>query len=498
MKHMAKTSSTTLLIFSICWLLLIFLGGCKTQPAYHRVRLDSICSSQIPAKKICVIVSGDNTISEQNLQFQEFASYIRRALEYNGYTVTQELNQATIFIAMLYGIGDPKEHVYSYSVPVYGQTGYSSAHTSGTITNFGSGSQYSSTTTYQPSYGITGYSAHIGTYTTYSRHIKLDARNINDNAQLWQITAESAGASGDLRAAFPIMAAAMSNCIGINTGQQIEVDLQETDPSILMIQRYGSNERNPSISEITAYAQAEGIYAEKKHGYNHTCFWKHRDIDEIYVIEMNMDNVVIAGYGPIMGKLQPTETYILTTEKNAELQKWRNEDKLALFKVDTKELKRQYENAKAKEAAAIRAATRNYYKHIDTNDVYIIEINKQNIIIGSYGPVKEDIRPLYEYELTTDNIAKLQAAFEKKLIPLNNDDKRKLAGQMTTNFWKHHDSGEVYVIEMSWRDIIFAGYGPIAGKPEPIATYKLSAEKNAELQKYRDNDQLIWLGLKVE
>jgi len=45
---------------------------------------------------------------------------------------------------------------------------------------------------------------------------------------------------------------------------------------------------------------------------------------------------------------------------------------------------------------------------------------------------------------------------------------------------------------------VIASYGPIIGKPKALETYKLTAEKNAELQEYRDNNELTWLGSEVD
>lgn len=223
-------------------------------------------------------------------------------------------------------------------------------------------------------------------------------------------------------------------------------------------------------------------------------YYKHRETGEVYVIETTWRNRVVSGYGPITGELRPLDTYVLTTEKNAELQRWRDENKLLWLEIDEEELKRQYEEKrKATQAKRIGTVTRDYFKHRDTDEVYIIDINKQRIIVGSYGPVSEDLLPLHKYELTTDKIAKMQAIINNKLIRLETEERRKLAGSINIDFWKHRDTGEIYLIEMSWRDIVFSGYGPIIGKPEALKTYKLTTDKNAELQQYRDNDKLVWL-----
>jgi hypothetical protein len=62
---------------------------------------------------------------------------------------------------------------------------------------------------------------------TYKQEKKL--------AQVWRSTITSTGSSGDLRRVFPVMLAGSANCLATNTGQKIEIALDEENAAVLYI-----------------------------------------------------------------------------------------------------------------------------------------------------------------------------------------------------------------------------------------------------------------------
>ena len=55
----------------------IFVSGCATMwPEFH-VNVDSISSQEAGAKKTFVLLPGNKDTSAEDLQFREFASYVR-------------------------------------------------------------------------------------------------------------------------------------------------------------------------------------------------------------------------------------------------------------------------------------------------------------------------------------------------------------------------------------------------------------------------------------
>jgi hypothetical protein len=220
--------------------LILLVAGCASVPRYH-VNVDSIQAPGTDDKKSFVLLPGNKDTPTSDLQFREYAAYINRALISRGFVPAESVETAKLAIFVVYGIGDPQQHQYSYSVPVWGQTGVSSSTTYGTLSTYGNYGTYSGTTTYNPTYGIKGYSSHVGTRITYFRFLVLDAIDLSEyrkskkEVQLWKTTVTSTGSSDDLRRVFPVMVTASKPHIATNSGQQIKVEIGENDPNILEI-----------------------------------------------------------------------------------------------------------------------------------------------------------------------------------------------------------------------------------------------------------------------
>jgi outer membrane murein-binding lipoprotein Lpp len=217
------------------------LSGCASRQLQFHVNVDSISSEVATLKKSYVLLPGNKDTTVEDLQFKEFMTYVHRALTANGFVQANNLEKADIVIFLVYGIGNPQEHLYSYSLPAWGQTGVSSSTTSGTINMYGNFGTYSGTTTYAPKYGITGYTSHVASYTTYFRYMLLDAYDLDiyrrkkKLSQIWRTTVTSTGSSDDLRRVFPVLVAGSAEFLGANTGQNVRVILREEDPEVLEI-----------------------------------------------------------------------------------------------------------------------------------------------------------------------------------------------------------------------------------------------------------------------
>lgn len=186
------------------------------------------------------LLSGMKDTNPNDLQYQEYAGYVNKVLQSKGLKQTNFAN-ADMVVFLYYGISEPNNEQYTYSMPVYGQTGVSSSYTTGTINSFGNMATYSGTTSYTPTYGIVGSNTYSGTRTSYTRHIILDAVDANKFKQsqeiqsLWKTTIISTGSSGDLRTIFPILLGAGKEYIGTNTGKAISVTLSEDDDRVLAV-----------------------------------------------------------------------------------------------------------------------------------------------------------------------------------------------------------------------------------------------------------------------
>jgi hypothetical protein len=219
------------------------VGGCVTSPPFYGVRIDSINVGEQRVNPAVILQSGNKTVDPTDLQFQEFAAYTIRALQSKGMLIVTNMNEADVEVFLYYAIGDPVEHQFSRSVPIFGKTVYSGSQTFGTVQSLGSSgaATYSGTTTYTPAYGIVGSAQQSGTYVTCTRYVALDAydlhayRDAQKEKQIWKTDIFSTGSSSDLRLVFPIMMAAAAEYIGSNTGHKVEVTLRETDPRVYAI-----------------------------------------------------------------------------------------------------------------------------------------------------------------------------------------------------------------------------------------------------------------------
>jgi hypothetical protein len=227
------------LIISIIFLL--FQTGCTSlsQPPLFHVDIDSIRAQSLMHQPQYVLLSALKDVNSDDLQYQEYARYIDRALSQRGFEKVSNKKDAEIAIYFSYGIGDPETKVLTYSVPLRGKTGVSGAHTSGTINS--SGTTYSGTTTYTPTYGVIGSKIKTHSVTTYSRYLLLEAIDLNTyrknkkEKNIWKTSVTSNGSSGDLRRVLPILVAASSEYISTDTEKKIRVKISESDPKVMEI-----------------------------------------------------------------------------------------------------------------------------------------------------------------------------------------------------------------------------------------------------------------------
>jgi hypothetical protein len=203
------------------------------------VDIDSIGNHPEYAKSY-ILSSGMNNINDNDLQFKEYAEYVNRALKEKGYQLS-DFGNANIGIMLSYGISEPHTEYGISSKPIFGQTGVSSSHTTGSINTFGNMATLNANTTYTPSYGVVGNKIETISNTSYNRYITLQAVDLNiyrttrDMKPIWKVKMTSNGASGDLRLIFPVMIGAGKEYIGTNTGKSIKVIIAEDDEKVLAV-----------------------------------------------------------------------------------------------------------------------------------------------------------------------------------------------------------------------------------------------------------------------
>jgi len=206
------------------------LAGCGG--SVYLVKVDSFGDSDLHGKSYVLLPASENV---GGLEFNEYSTYVHRALKKKGFRRSLDgIDTAKIAIFMDYGISEPKTYQESYSIPQWGTTGISSSYTSGTISSYGS---YTGTTSYTPSYGITGYSSGTSSRTEYTRYLKLSAvdvdkwklANKSEITELWKTSVTSTGWKSDLRAVMPFLVVASEKHLGKDTGEQISIELKDSD-----------------------------------------------------------------------------------------------------------------------------------------------------------------------------------------------------------------------------------------------------------------------------
>jgi len=219
--------------------LAICLSGCGPTCI---VGVNSINSEVVTHKKHYLLLPGNENTSEKDLQFQEYATYIHRALKANGF-VQASKEDAQVIIFATYGIGEPMAQNYSFSLPVYGQTGGGTSYFTGQSYGSGGHSSFSGSAYSPPQYGVVGSQTFSGNYITYNRYIVLDAYDADTLRkskgetleQAWITIVNSRGRTGDLREMLPVLVSASYQHFATNTKQTIIVEITQKDKRIQFI-----------------------------------------------------------------------------------------------------------------------------------------------------------------------------------------------------------------------------------------------------------------------
>ena len=217
--------------------LAILVLSCSTTKTIV-LQIDSIGKAQYEAERSYIFMPTDKDVKSSDLRFMEYASYIERALAGKGYRKSANADEANIIIYVTYGVGEPKEHSYAYSVPLYGII--TSPQPSGPHPGSPPGTPPASPPfgSYNPVYGIIGSTTKYDSYTTYFRYCKIEAfdlrllREGGTERQLWSTIITSTGRTDDLRQAMPYLIAGAKDYIATDTGRKVEINVPEDDKTL--------------------------------------------------------------------------------------------------------------------------------------------------------------------------------------------------------------------------------------------------------------------------
>jgi hypothetical protein len=219
-------------------LVAVVLSGCVS----YRVAVNGFSDPKYAGGHSYWLLSGKDNVSVNDLEFREYAAYLRRGLAQAGYSESATPDQADLAIFVSYGIGDAKEQSYSYSMPIYGQTGGGTYNFSGTTySDYGTATTYG-TATQTPQYGVVGAEQFSGSALTYLRHLSVDVfdmkalQNEKRKIPVWRTDVMSRGRNDDLRSVFPILVAAATPHFGTNTKKQVIVVISAGDKRVQQIE----------------------------------------------------------------------------------------------------------------------------------------------------------------------------------------------------------------------------------------------------------------------
>jgi hypothetical protein len=224
-----------------CWIPLLLLSACASVGPSFKIEVSSLADPAPTPGRTYVLLPTQSDQDPNDLQFREFAKYVNGALKRQGYTLAPDVRSADLAVFLAYGVGDPRVHTYSYSVPVYGRIGGETA----TVDLWTTGP--SGTTNTSGTVTSSSRSMKLGTETVtetelhYFRYLVLDAIDLNTFRKsekvlpVWKSIVTSTGRSSDLRLVFPILVAASEQYLGRNTAKQLSILLTEQDPAVLRV-----------------------------------------------------------------------------------------------------------------------------------------------------------------------------------------------------------------------------------------------------------------------
>lgn len=206
------------------------LGGCATT---HRVQVDALAHPDLaPAKRTYAFAtSGKAGPQPSDLRTDEVLRQVAQVLAERGFrAVPAAAAELNIFVD--FGVGDPVTRAYTFTTPIYAEVGGRYATRTRETKDADGKTQTTVEQVYIPgNYMRVGTDISTNSVTTYRKHLRLSARlreaGVKPEAgrEVWTITAVSDDSEGDLRAALPLLTAAIEPHLATDTGRAIVVEL---------------------------------------------------------------------------------------------------------------------------------------------------------------------------------------------------------------------------------------------------------------------------------
>lgn len=221
----------------------LLAGGCATT---YQVEVSALANPALAAVKRTYTFASTGAKGRQpgDLQFQEVLRHVQSALASRGFHEAGNATDNELNIFVDFGIGDPVSRTYTFTSPIYAELGggYSS-RTRQTTDAAGKTTTTTETVRVPGRYERVGTDVSTNTITTYRKHLRLSARQNESGVspergrEVWTVTAICDDQRADLRAALPLLAAAIAPYVGADTGRAIVIEFEEKDGALTPVRR---------------------------------------------------------------------------------------------------------------------------------------------------------------------------------------------------------------------------------------------------------------------
>lgn len=204
---------------------LLFIGVLSGCANTEDLQVSALAAKDVPTQyKKFVIVSDKNEVVNNDLTFSEYARQVVSVLEMQGYTRVPNIDDAQLMVVLTFHISAPHTKTDIVNTPVYPMAG----------------PFYSGPFGYYP-YPLLDYPVYqpmVHQWVVYKKLVRLQALDAAAYTKqkrikpLWDIQVTSNNENGDLRYMFPYMLVAAEPYIGKDTGQIINVTVDNNNPVV--------------------------------------------------------------------------------------------------------------------------------------------------------------------------------------------------------------------------------------------------------------------------
>lgn len=259
----------------------MLLGLISNAQVRFDVEINSFGEYDMQGKTFVIIPASERT-DPTDLEFREYSSLICKALATAGAKESAIEKDADVCILMHYEITD-HSYVESISIPIWGETGIRSVTTSTYATSLG----ITSTTSVNPSYGITGSSELEWKVSRYMSVINLyayDNKETTKPLMLWKTNIVCHSPLKDIRKTIPPMSYVAMEGISSNVSDSYYIRLPHSSFDVFKSFKIRGNNIYPApFVENFLTSELKVVSVEKTSNETVVTFFKTRNMDVLRI-----------------------------------------------------------------------------------------------------------------------------------------------------------------------------------------------------------------------